>query len=490
MQDAERVALRTKIAWGVGSAAERIALTAVGAFAMFYYNQVLGVPATLAGLAITVSLVLDGLTDPLMGSISDRTRSRWGRRHPYMFVAPLPIALSMVAIFNPPPGIAEIWLFVWFAAFVTTLRLAMTVYHTPHLALGGELSKSYTERSAVMAYNTFFGFTADSVIKWVAFTFFFAATAEYERGLMNPRAYAPFAYTIAGVALSALLASAYFTRDQIPRLPRPPEDLPRFSPKEFVKDIGRAFRNVNYVYLLIAFFFLSCTLGMRDGLLLYVQTFFWDLHSAQIRWFVLGNICGFIFSFLTVARLHGRFDKRRTIVAAGVVMVLSPAILPLLRVLGVIPAGEPWILPALIAMTAVTQGAMTLLGITVMSALADIADENELKFGVRQEGVLYSTRTLFSKIDMAIGSMLVGVSLDLIQFPKSAKPGSVSTGTLDALALVDALVPILPGLVAVYFYSRYRIDRATFETTRRALDSARTEGKAPVRAAGPTTIGG
>lgn len=483
MAESTRVPIRTKVAWGVGSAAEKITLAATGAFALFYYNQVLGMDAKIAGLAMSISLLFDGAIDPIMGSISDRTRSRLGRRHPYMFAAPVPLAIALLAIFNPPQGLEPVWLFAWFAVFVSALRIALSVYDTPHLALGGELSTDYTERSDVMAYNTFFGFSAGAILTWSAYTFFFHATPEYPRGLKNPEAYQPFAITVAAVAFVALMASAWFTRDVIPRLPQPPANQPKFSVVEFGKDIGKAMTNINYVWLLVAFFFLSLVLGVREGLLIYVQTFFWGLASEQIRWFVLGSVAGFLISFFAVARLHARFDKRRTIIWAGVVMTLVPAVLPLLRVAGIAPsiAEAPWMLWLVIFAYSIMQCAMTLLGITVMSALADVADENELKHGVRQEGVLYSTRSLFSKIDVAIGTLVAGFAIDLIQLKPGADPAELSHETIMRLGLLDALFPIIPGLIAVFFYSLYKIDRASHQATRAELTRLRA-----LRAAGPS----
>src|SRR5690349_21455846 len=91
---AERLPFRTKLAFGAGSAAETIALYSLLNWAMLFYNQVQGVPAYMVGLALSVSLVLDGITEPVVGSWSDRTHSKLGRRHPWMFAGALPIALS------------------------------------------------------------------------------------------------------------------------------------------------------------------------------------------------------------------------------------------------------------------------------------------------------------------------------------------------------------------------------------------------------------
>ena len=267
--------LRTKLFFGIGSAAETIALFSLGSYALLYYNQVLGLPGWLGGLALSISFVVDGFADPVIGSISDRTRSRFGRRHPFMYAAPIPIALFFLAIFNPPNGLSHTLLFLWFSGSVIGLRVAMSVFHTPHLALGGELSESYVERSKVMAWNNFSTWIGGTAISLIALTFFFKATPDYPRGLLNPEPYLPFSLLAAGATLTILFTSAWFTRDQIPRLPKPPVDQPPFSPFEFLQDIGKVLANRNYLWLLMGLFALSLMNGIRDTLGLYGATYYW-----------------------------------------------------------------------------------------------------------------------------------------------------------------------------------------------------------------------
>ena len=110
----DTVPRRTRMAFGVGSAAETLSLYPVGILSMLYYNQVLGLDVLLAGLVPTISILVDAVSDPLIGSLSDRWRSRrWGRRHPFMFIAPAPIALSFWCVFNPPDVTGTV-LFAWF----------------------------------------------------------------------------------------------------------------------------------------------------------------------------------------------------------------------------------------------------------------------------------------------------------------------------------------------------------------------------------------
>ncbi len=467
--EAGRLPVNTKLAFGVGSAAESIALYSVSSFAMLFYNQVLGVPAHLAGLAISASLVFDAISDPLVGSWSDRTRSRLGRRHPYMFAAPVPIALSLYAIFNPPSGLGQTGLLIWFGVAVVLMRQAMTFFHTPHLALGAELSRDYTERSKVMAYNSFFLWAGAAFTTTLALRIFFPSTPEYPRGILNPAPWSTYAMAISIAVVAILFASAWFTRDRIPHLPTRGADTPGFSPAEFVRDVGKALSNINYVWLLIAYFFLSLMLGLREALRMYVNTFYWQLNSEQLSLFIIGSFVGYLSAFVFAPRLHGMFDKKRTIISSVLIYTIVPPIPLILGMTGVLSPSSPGLLPILIAFATVQYAAMSVLQISVMSALADIADQNELKHGIRQEGVLYSTRSLAAKMDAAIGAALAGFIITFIAFPEKAQPGQVPEGVLFNLALTDSVVAAVPGLVAALFYARYSINRRSYEETKAAL---------------------
>ena len=456
----QQVNVRTRLAFGIGSTAETICLYSFGLLSMLYYNQVLGLNATLAGLAPTLALLFDAVSDPLIGSLSDRFKSKkWGRRHPFMFVAPLPVALCFFAIFNPPEALAGAGLFAWFTGFAVALRTFMTLFHVPHLALGGELSSNYHERSKIMSYNNFFGWIGGSGTHYVALTFAFAATAEYANGLLNPDAYPVFSLVAAVVVFFILYTSAWTTRDQIPRLSQPPENQPRFSYLEFWSDIKAVLRNRNYVFLLIALFLLSIMLGTRAAFNLYMNTFYWELLPAQIALFVIGSAVGYVAAFALTTPIHRRFDKRRTIVISAVLLSIVPALPVILRLLDFFPDNHTvMLLPLMIAFSGLGGVCGAVLNISVMSALADIADENELLYGHRQEGMLYAARTFFAKADNALGHFLAGITLDIIQFPVNSKPGEVDADVIYWLGIVDSPLTIIPGLLAACFYAGYRIN--------------------------------
>ncbi|MEQ8690223.1 MAG: MFS transporter [Pseudomonadales bacterium] len=466
------IPVRTKVFYGMGAMAEAIFLYTFGFLTMLYYNQVLGLPATLAGLGPTLALIFDAVTDPLIGSWSDRLRSKkWGRRHPFMLAAPIPLTLCFFAIFNPPDNASQTTLFLWLIVFSILLRSLMTLYFIPHLAFGGEMSKDYHERSTIMSYNNFGSYIGSAGSHWLSLTFIFVATAEYSNGLLNPEAYPRFSLWACAVVFVGLYVCAWFTRDRIPTLSQPKGDEPGFSFPNMFKDLWRAFGNRNYMYLLLGLLFLSITIGMRAAFNQYMNIYYWELLPVEIRWFVLGSVCGYLAGFLFAYKIHRRFDKRLTIVVSVVLYAFMDAMPVILRMLGFFPDnGTDALFPSILVFHAFGSAGLSILNISVMSALADVADENEFKHGQRQEGVLYSARSFFSKADRAVGTFLAGLSIDLIGFPARAVPGQVDPDTVYMLGVMDSPVTIIPALIAACLYGGYRINAKTHADMRAELD--------------------
>ena len=473
--DPHTVPTKSRLAFGVGSTAETLSLYSVSALGMLFYNQVLGLDILLAGLVPTLAIFGDAISDPLIGSWSDRFRSKkWGRRHPFMLLAPIPVAVSFWMVFNPPETLAGGSLFWWFLAWSVVLRTCMTVYHVPHLAMGGELSKEYTERTKIMSYNNFFGWIGGAGFFKINSTVFFATTAQTANGFLRPDAYEPFSITIAIVIAIVLFVSAWFTLDRIPHLPQPAQLTSRFGFREFYGDLFKAFGNRNYLFLMIALFALSMMLGIRGGMGTYMNIYYWEFRSEDIGNLILmGSFFGYISGFLFSARIHNRFDKRATIVTTAVTLSVFPAMPVILRLMGFFPENGSWmLLPAVATFGALAAASGSIINISVMSAIADIADENALKYGVRQEGILYSARTFFAKLDNSLGHGVAAVALKMIEFPDKAVPGEVDADIVWWLGIVDSPMAIVPGLIAACFYARYRIDKSGYEETRKRLAEA------------------
>lgn len=458
---AGRVPIGLKFLYAVGSSAETIISVAFNAFNFFFYTNIMGVPGTLAGLAITIALVFDAVTDPLVGTLSDRWRSKLGRRHPFMFAAPLPVMLCLFFIYAPPEGFGSFALFVWLTVLTVIMRSCMTLYHVPHLALGAELSADFTERTRVMSMNTLLGAFGGFGTAFVAYSFFFSATPEYPNGLLNGSAYPMFAITAALVGGAVMVVTTVFTMSVIPRLSTAPPDLPRFSIKEFVRDAKSAIANRNYLLLLIGYLLLSATLGVRETIGLHMNTYFWELVPEQIRYFALLALIAPIVGFVVTARLHDRFEKKPVLIASLIGLLIFATMPVLLRIVGWLPENHTGaLLPILIGFYVLTLIFGVILLISAMSALADIADEQELMTNRRQEGIFYAARSFFAKAASGFGHLLAGIAIDVIGFPVGAEPGTVAADKIFNLGLVDGPIAVIPGAIAVFFYLRYNLTRA------------------------------
>ena len=458
-----------KTAYGIGSMAEAVVISSTTQFLMIFYNQVQQLPAAAVGVAIAAGLAVNAIVDPVVGSWSDRTASRWGRRHPFMFAAMIPVALTFWALFNPP--VWPVWgKLAWLCCLNIFLQQALTAFHTPHLALGGELATGYIERTRVMAYNTFFLWAGDTLCWLTTFGFFFRPSANYANGALDPSRYSAFSATIASIVFLVLFASSYFTRTRIPWLPKASPGSGAFSVRAFIGDVRQALSNRNYVVLLVGAFFLSLMQGVRGGLWIYTATYFWKLTSTQITWFALGSFVSYIAGSFIVARLHRTLDKRWTGAIAVLIYSVGPAIPLTLGYFGVLSSDNPVLLPILIAFSLLQHLPFSVMTTTVFSAFADIADENELRYGARQQGILYSTQTFFARIDQAIGAALAGWVLTLAAFPAKAVVGQVPNHVLNGLAIAF-VVSTVPGLLAAFAYAKLGINAKSHAATRAALDA-------------------
>ena len=240
--------------------------------------------------------------------------------------------------------------------------------------------------------------------------------------------------------------------------------------KTFFEAITDCLKNRNYRVLLLGLLFLSATIGVRETLSSHMNLFFWELPENKIRNFALASPPAYILAFIFTARLHHRLEKRSTVIfAVGVLMFAS--VTPLtLRLLGMFPAnGSSKLLGALMLFHFIFYLGMAILTISVLSALADIADEHELNTNRRQEGMFYAARTFFSQMTNGLGHLIAGIALDLIKFPTGAKPGQVGLDVLVPLGWIEGPIAALPGILAIYYYSSFDIDRKRLAEVQREL---------------------
>src|SRR5579871_6900407 len=151
------LAMSAKLLYGIGEIPITVLMILSGLFILFFYNSVMGLPATLVGVGVFASLALDAITDPLIGHISDRTRSRLGRRHVYMLPGALGMGPCFYLLFSPPRSLNHTELFLWLLGSMIALRATSAIYRIPYLSLGAELSRDYDDRTSTMAVRALFG---------------------------------------------------------------------------------------------------------------------------------------------------------------------------------------------------------------------------------------------------------------------------------------------------------------------------------------------
>ncbi len=139
--------------YAFGAVAYGVKDAGFGTFLLLFYNQVVGLPSATVGLVVMVALLIDAFVDPAVGFLSDRTRTRWGRRHPWMYGSALPIMVGWVLLWNPPAGWGQGATLGWLFACAVLVRTAVSAYEVPSVALTPELSSDYDERTRIMAWR-------------------------------------------------------------------------------------------------------------------------------------------------------------------------------------------------------------------------------------------------------------------------------------------------------------------------------------------------
>jgi Na+/melibiose symporter-like transporter len=465
---------RHKLAYGVGQVAEGLKNGAFETFLLFYYNQVLGLPGTLSGAALMIALIFDAVTDPLAGSLSDSTRSRWGRRHPWMVAAALPLGVAMFALFSPPAGLGTWGLFAWLTAGAVAVRGAMTLYHVPHNSLGAELSEEYAERTRVVGYRVVFGVVGLGLAPALGF-FVFLREGPDGAGIQDHGAYAAYAATLGVLMVAAVWISAFGTWSRIPFLPRSAPHTESLSLGRLFRELKSALVGSSFGVLFAGVILYFVLRGLQGALGLHLNAHFWELSSDQMGSLVFPMIIGFIVGTVVWSALAARIEKRTIIIAGTAIFTVFVALPVLLRLAGVLPETlSPGAITAIIAASLLVAtfgsgGSVTAFN----SAMADITDEHELRTGRRQEGVYFGALAFAGKSSSGIGHGIAGIGLDLIAFPTNAAVGSVAPEVVRNLGLLYGPGLAVLAVVSLLCSSRYRLTRARFEALRRELEERR-----------------
>ena len=468
-----KVPFLSKIAFGTGAMGEAVYLGLFNTFITIYYNQAVGLSNTWIGVAVALAMIGDAISDPVVGIWSDRFKSRWGRRHPFLVVAPIPLAIAIYLMFNPPefltaqPEQNQMGLFVWLAIWIILSRALLTLYSVPHMALGGELSKDQHQRSQLFSANTVFFYVSGASFAFVAWSFFFSGErirltdGATVPGHLDPAAYVPLVLFACAVVVIAIWLCAAGTAKHIPELSQPDDNQERLTPWIMLKHIGRTFKNRNYVVLIVAYFFFMIASGIYDTLNVFINTYYWELQPDQIRWIGLVGAPAAMTGAILSPILMKRFDRKPVMLGSLTGVMIFAQLVVNLRLLELMPAnGDPALLPLLIANAAGFTFSLGVGTVAIYSMLGDVIDQNELTTGKREEGLFYSARAFFAKASYSFGHFFAGVMLDyFVRLPFEAIPGQLDEDVLFRLGFTAGPIMGVAAIISLSIYTLYRLNR-------------------------------
>lgn len=469
-----KLSVGTKLAFGTGRMAFAAKDAAFVNFVMFYYTQILGVSGTLTGLAALIGLFSDALSDPIVGSISDNYRSRYGRRHPLMAMSAIPLALSFYLLFSPPSGLGELGTFVWLSVTAVLLRTCITIFAIPHDALGAELSQDYEERSVIMGYRATLGWIAGIALPGLALAFVFTPQGETDGRLIADN-YVAYGLMSAGVVLVTIFLTCFFTRKEIPYLPAAPANPPPFRLTQPFRDMYDALSNPNFRWLFIALLFAFASTGVYVSLLLYVNTYFWEFSTQQLALFSLPLLLATLTASALVKPLGRRLEKPQILVLSFFTTLIIGGGWYGLRLLDLLPAnGDPWLFRLALVQTFLHITVVILSQIIAPSMVADMVDEHEFLTGTRKEGVFFAAVGFAAKATTGFGQLLGGMVIDLVQLDPGAAPGTVEPDVLWNLGFIQGPVISLSFLIPFFMFRRLDLTRERHAEIRRVLDARQT----------------
>lgn len=465
---------RVRIMFAFGQIPEGVQSTSFGFFLLFFYNQVLGLSGFLTSAAIVIALVIDAVIDPIVGSWSDRTQSGWGRRHPFMYLAALPFAVSFYLLFAPPSGLDETGLFLWLVSLSVLTRATQSCYSIPHTAMTAELSTDYDERTLLSALRSLMGSVGTLMVFLIGMQIYFEATEEYPIGQLNPDAYPLFAATFAFVIAIGIWVTAFGTHSQIPYLPQSVPTGKRFSVMQVAKEAGQAFSLSSFRVIVLTAVLWGMTMGMVSALSIYLGTLYFQFTLAMIGLSFPASVVGGFIGAGLATPLGRIFPEKKTLLIGGLIWYALWNTLPIiLSLLGMFPKpGDPMLFYLVMAANAICSVGIGVLGVMIGSMIADITDEHEEIHGSRNEGIYYAAASFAAKAIGGFGIIISGVVVDLAGIQRNATVETIDPEALRTLAMaMGPGVLVMIGITASVA-GLYRLSRKEHSRIRDAIEQA------------------
>lgn len=477
----DRISFPRKVIYGLGAFVNNLLAAAIGGM-LIVLNLGLGMNPALVGMLGALPRLADALIDPVMGHISDRTQSRWGRRRPYIFAGALLSGLVFALLWQLPRGRTESFYFWYFLAGSIVFYVAYTIFAAPWVGLGYELTPDYHERTRLMGVQNFIGQLAYVVSPW------FLWIMTYKAWFPDQVSGAAGLAIIIGVVVAVVgVLPAIFLRERLKDIAaaerKEKPGAPRGAIAGFLHGFGSALRSGPFLRLCAATFLVFNGFILISSFQTYVIIYYVFRGDQEMgaRYAGYAGTLGAVSTFgviMLVTWLATRIGKRRAFfVSTGLSIVgyaakwfcYQPS-MPLLLLLPV-----PLLAFGL-------GGLFTLMG----SMIADTVDADELTSHERREGMFGAIYWWVVKLGMAAALAGGGFLLNATGFDV-ALAGTQSARTIVLMRLCDALIPAIASAVAIWAIATYPITEAKAHEVRQALERRRGKAGAAPAGTGPDT---
>lgn len=456
----DRVPWIQLIAYGMGGFVPIALFNSVGQLSGLILNVGLGIGAIMVGVAQMVPRFWDAVTDPIMGHLTDNTRSRFGRRRPYIFIGGLLVSASFIAMWSVPREwdmSAQFWYFLTTSLVFYT---AVTVFEIPHGALGMEMTDDYHERTRLFGAKSFIGNLGAIITPWFYamshWDFFKGPGGDEVDGMRRV------AYVAGAMVLLPAFACAFLCKErrqtQVMRQQR--ESLPT--------SMRRVGSNRTFLILVGVIFATVMGFNVVNGFANYIAVFYLFAGNSDAASSLLG-VNGTVWGITSVVAvfplvlLSKRVGKRRTMSVAILLMAGAQA----LKIVCYNPD-----YPYLTLIPTAMLAAGMLMFFTLASAMvADVCDEDELRTGTRSEGAYYSVFWWFMKMGMAVAYMIAGVLIETTGFDQ--KVDLQTDRTLLLLRVFEIGLPIGLCAASLILVSIYPLTEARAYEIKAELDARR-----------------
>ncbi len=449
--------LSTKLYYGFGAVANGAKSNGFNYLLLFFYSQVIGLPPQWVSLGIFIALVFDAISDPMVGYMSDHLHSRWGRRHPLMYAAGVPVAVAYYFLWSPP-HLEPQAMFAYFVTMAVLIRTLITFYEIPATALVAELTQDYDQRTQFMSFRYFFGWWGGLTMAVLVYLFFLPEDLgglEYRAGWSN------YGLAASWIILASIYVSALGTHKHIPYLKKPPLRTHKGF-KHTLRELKETLSNRSFLVLFASALFSAVAAGIGTSLSIYFTRHFWELTSSQIGYMQLPYFASAGVALLFAPWASRRLGKKRAAILITSLSVLLSPLAFILRMLGWFPEnGTPALFPTVMVFNTIDVTLIIASSILVAAMIADVVEDSEVNTGRRSEGLFFAANSFAQKAVNGLGVIVAGQLLAYVHFPTQAKLGEVPQQTLFDLASV--YIPALWGfyLIAIVLLGFYRISRTS-----------------------------